>query len=222
MAATILKGTGGPTLIFSGNLNEDKYGLSTGNARWWALKERDLVRVALIGSKHPVYSTLSCERRNLTPTDGGFFLDAGYSGVIGTPAPVFEIDTSTSQEPIETHPNFLTFAGNAGAPLNGAIFDESDGSFLKFGNSAPNEWRGVTSYMMPVVTARKTYISTQPPTDIASLVGKRQDPPFTTGVSVGNWLVATVSSDQRGKVYVVRVEWRHSGPKGWSTPLYGT
>jgi len=217
---TIIKGSGGPTYVSSGGVSQDKYGLSTSTARWWALYEANLNPVAVLGTIHPTYSSLRCERRLVSDTGGGgFFLDAYFAGIVGTPTPVYEIDTVTIQAPIETHPNFASFAGTIGTPLNGAIFDPTDGTFRKFGNDAPDRWRGVTSYEMPVAIVRETEITVTSPS--VATVGRIDSPPLAPSLGAGQtWRLASVTSDIRGRIYVVRREWQASGPKGWNTVLY--
>jgi hypothetical protein len=55
----------------------------------------------------------------------------------------------SNQEPISTHPAFIKFGGRADAPVNGASFNTSDGSFKRFADPEYSEWHGVTSYLVP-------------------------------------------------------------------------
>jgi len=55
----------------------------------------------------------------------------------------------SNQEPISTHPAFIKFGGRKDAPVNGASFNDSDGSFKRFADPEYSEWHGVTSYLVP-------------------------------------------------------------------------
>jgi len=126
-----------------------------------------------------------------------------------------------TEAPIETHPNFVSFAGTAETPLNGAIFRVDTDSGLQyfdgFGPLAPAEFRGVTSYLISTAISRRTSIQKEAPD--ASGVGRLSTPPKTFGVD-GTWLKTGISAEKRGNVYTVREEWKASGPGGWNTSIY--
>ncbi len=216
---TFIQGDGAPRVIRAGNVTVDKYGLATGQVTWWAFSYDVMLgsRIIRIGSPHPKAPSLGCEKIEYVDTEGGATAVASYAGLLGGATPIYEIDSGSSCEPIETHPDFASFAGSLGAEVNGAIFDPDNGSFLKFGNDAPNEFRGVTSYLVPTPIVRRTTISLSAPS--TSTVGRRESPPATFG-AVGTWLKVSVNSERRGNVYVSREEWKASGPRGWSTTIY--
>lgn len=144
--------------------------------------------------------------------------DAGDFGLDSQDEPVINIGNSTSQEPIETHPDFTSvIGGTSSAPLNSAKFDQ-DGVFTGF--EADSAFAGVTAYVVPSTTYQRTYVSRQRPTSIAN-VGKIDTPPDApTQPSGHTWLKTGLSYDRKGGVYSVSEEWMLSGPSGWNTSIY--
>jgi hypothetical protein len=200
-----------------GQLHTDIYGLSTATATWVA--PVDAMAYPNMYSAHPIWNFLHMEKRTVSMEYGHCRTVGEYAGFEGTPEPVIEYSTGVNEEPIQTHPNFESFAGTPSSPQNGAQFrdpvtgkitsDDSLGIFDKFWSNPPNEFAGVVSYLMPVLVERTTTIGPFP-TGSTSLVGQL----------LGSMLCTNVTVTKRGIVYVTVVEKRSGGPRGWNSALY--
>jgi hypothetical protein len=225
MCAEFIKGRGQPRLIRSGGLSQDRFGLATATAEWWAFLEKDLLQVTSTGKAHPNFSQLKCERIITSANGGGYSLIASYAGIFNQPVPIIELDMGTMEAPIDTHPDFAEFAGTSDATKrNGAVFTKvavGDGNtaevFDQFGPTAPLGFRGVRGYLIPTAIVRRTSISTSYPS--VSGLGEIGAPPNTFGIS-GTWLKTGASSEKRGDVFVTREEWKNGGRLGWNTTIY--
>ena len=143
------------------------------------------------------------------------------------------LDITCSTEPIDTHPNFLEFAGTRTDPKNGAKFDPRDGRFLFFQAEWPedsgklNPLAGVRSYNVPVMVASQTRIDTEwPDSNEIALVGKiiesRTLDANIPGLSnERNWLFTGMRIRSIGNVYyeVTRTA-ALSGPRKWVEEIY--
>lgn len=143
------------------------------------------------------------------------------------------LDITCSVEPIDTHPNFLNFAGTRAEPKNGAKFDAKDGRFLFFqaewpeGEGKLNPLAGVRSYNVPILVASQTRIDTDwPDGNEIELVGKiidsetlDQNIPGLAGNR--NWLFTGMRIRSIGNVYyeVTRTA-ALSGPRKWVDEIY--
>lgn len=214
------KGTLGLTLDSYGMLQTDRYGMSTATATWFQLSDITGVPITF-GASHPVWSFLKCDKVNVSYDKPYWRVEASYFGVNGTPAAIYELDVSMSEEPVETHPDFADFAGAPGSEANGATFD-AEGAFLGFvGAGANPEWVGVRSYLAPGMIWRKTYVASSTPPSVSTL--GLIDTPEGSPPSVESgrtWMFSGLSFEQKGLVYQVRKEWRLSGRRGWNTTLY--
>lgn len=214
-----------------GTLNTDYYGLDTGRVVW-KIRQDYYNNIPDMRSQHPIWSWLTMEKRTVAIEPGFALITGEYAGIQGSRKPsVFECSAGTSDEPIETHPDFVdNIAGKPSSPLNGAIFldpktnqpttDDAKGVFDKFTavvGGVRNEFAGVQAYLSPQVVLREVWISTI--AVVANNVGKISSPPFTPGVP-GNWLQTGVSFQQRGLVFQNVIEWRSSGRYNWNTTLY--
>jgi hypothetical protein len=147
---------------------------------------------------------------------------AGIAEEVLDTDPVYDFLIGVSEEPIETHPNFVSsIGGTADDPLNEAIFDDA-GIFLGFPANAPNDLGGVRSYLNSgQCTWRKTWNSKTQPVD-ATTIGDIDVPegsPPTLGAG-RNWVYYGMQFTLRGKVYQITKEWRASGRKGWNSIIY--
>lgn len=188
-------------------------------------------------SANPFFTYLYMERRRISIRNGRIVIAGEYAGIPGGfTTPIYELVIGVGEEPIETHPEFVTdLAGAPSAPLNGAIFvdyetgkkstDDAKGVFDKFrpvldGNR--NLLAGVTAYLdAGQVSWRETYMSTARPSDV-SAVGSIQSPAGPVpGIGSGrNWLYTGLTYQQRGIIFSVVREWRASGRNGWNTLIY--
>lgn len=159
-----------------------------------------------------------------------------YEGYLLTlPEPTYyELSGALSEEPIQTHPDFITLAGTPAAPLHGAIFIDPDtqqktsnndkGVFREFKTilaGVTNKKAGVQGYLSPGATWTEISFSRQRPIDLGQL-GKIDKPPgrppsFSDN---RNWLYYDVSYRQRGSIYEIRKTWKLSARGGWDKDIY--
>jgi hypothetical protein len=214
--------------VSNGNLQTDRFGLSQAVAKWVRMDkgDSDPGTPAVFGNVHPLWSFLECDKVSIAQTEAGWEAEAAFFGCDGNPDPIYDLDYSTSEEPIETHKDFdTTLAGTSKHRLHGAVFD-SLGAFLGFTNFGEDAelaatWRGISSYLNPGAIWRKNYVTKTRPTDVGQL--GRIDVPEGNPPSVPNgrnWLYIGLTWEQRGLTYQVRKEWRLSGRRGWNQLIY--
>ena len=226
--ALIRKGTLGWIKTSNGQLQTDRYGLAQATARWERLDtgDSDPGAPTSFGSQHPLWTYLDCDKVSVTQTEAGWVGEGSFYGFTGSPDPIYDLDYSTSEEPIETHKDFRTsLGGTPTTPLHGAKFD-SDGAFLGFSTGFASDaeadaWRGIRGYLSPGAIWRKNYITKVRPTDLGELghidIPEGSPPTIPNG---RNWLYIGLTWEQRGLTYTVRKEWRASGRRGWNTSIY--
>lgn len=213
----------------NGQLQTDRFGLSQAAARWVRMDvgDTDPGAPTSFGSAHPLWSYLDCDKISISQTEHGWEAEASFFGVTGIPSPIYEIDFSMSEEPIETHKEFATkLAGTPANKLHGARF-EPDGNFAGFvtfpaGREAERDiWQGIRSFLNPGAVWRKNYVTKSRPGDIGDLgrIDVPEGDPPTLGNSQ-NWLYTGLTWEQRGLTYQVKKEWRASGRRGWNTDIY--
>jgi hypothetical protein len=225
-------------LTFSGaTFLERKDGLSTGEATWTCPNSIAISRAPLIGSKHPYVSWLKAEGRTIT-FGAMATIQLSYAGMNPsqqtTSTPVLEVAFGSNEEPIETHPEFVTdIAGKPSNPRNGAIFldpstgrqteDDTRGVFEKFSilvEGIQNPFAGLSKYLdLTNITFRKKYTTRSRP---ATANGTYLDSP-SGAPSIGsgrNWLYMGLSYEERGDVFSVVEEWRGSPRRGWNQIVY--
>jgi hypothetical protein len=219
-----------------------KNGLATYDLQYRGVLESEIPVVqgdAPMDDKYPFMVLL-----NFSVTEGDnacneIILDMHYEGhdTVHTRRYVSEeltVDLTTSNEPIESHPDFVTkIGGKLGAAKHGAIFDPSTGGKFEFFPivdpdeplKLPGRLTGVTSYLMPQLSITQNDIQDAwPTTDELALVGKIVIPPFSnppTLPGTRNWLynglrirnIANVCFETQ-RVYL------ESGPRGWIKEIY--
>ncbi len=218
------RGTVGWFFATPGELQTDRFGLSIADAVW---KRQDVGAdvnpgsPVVFGQSHPTWSFLTCDKVAIRFDDHGWSCSANFFGVTGEPAPVFDLDFSTAEQPIETHPDFATLAGVPGLEYNGARFDTTDGAFVNFTSERYPEFRGVKNFLLPGAVWRMNYVTATRPTDLGQLGSvdyPEGNPPQTSHGR--NWLYTGMTWEQRGLTYAVKKEWRLSGKLGWNRLIY--
>lgn len=136
----------------------------------------------------------------------------------------------TETSPIESHKNFIKFAGTPTSPAPGAVFDQ-DGRFKGFiattSGSTPNPKAGIKSYLSPSISYQevRTCGSGVNIEGMAANLGKIDTPPTSNvyvTVTGRNWLLAAIDGEQIGLGVKVTRNWRLSGPRGWDQDIYGS
>ena len=217
-------------LTTGGQLNTDRFGLSTAAAKWWYWGNSPESQIS-IQSSHPRWSFMNCDRITVNRAeDGHWDIEGTYYGVQGTPAAVYSLNGSLSSDPIETHPDFATFSpwvAVGSNNTNGGGFD-ADGVFTGFiklpksaGAVTNAKWVGVRDYLSPGVTWTETTVRTAAPTDLTS-IGRIMSPSGPVpDLNPRNWLYNDCSYELRGRAYTIKKEWRLSGRGGWNSSIYG-
>lgn len=191
-----------------------------------------------IGARHPRFPNMAVSKVNYSAAKHGRFFRTTYiyeGFMLSLPEPTYELDVSTGEEPIQTHPDFETFAGTPATPLNGAIFLDPDtrkpsklpdAVWFEFAvaDAAPgttNKKAGVVSYLVPGTTWNEISFSKTRPTDVGN-VGKIDTPsgPAPTLPDDGTWLYIGMNYTKRGSIYEIRKTWRASSRGGWDTDIY--
>jgi len=142
------------------------------------------------------------------------------------------VDFTVSQEPIESHPNFVAEIG--GTPddrLHGAIFDTT-GEFIGFPVIDPDEplqlpsrFAGIRTYNMPQETFVSNTVETEyPPPEEIETIGRVYDPPVSLPVLPGDrsWLNTGIRVQNIANVYFrTQRTGLLSGPRNWLPEAYG-
>lgn len=139
------------------------------------------------------------------------------------PPPVYELDRSTGNEPLETHPKWVTdIAGKPSAPKNSAIFvgpdgtistDDATATFKEFAavgtDGQKNPWVGRSDYLVAGSIFKKTYCSYSPPGDMGS-VGHFSSPdgPAPSPPAGYDWFFLGESYTDESAIYHITASWR--------------
>lgn len=181
---------------------------------------------------HPRFSSMELTRRSGQRTEPGWWtVNYTFEGfLLSIPEPTYELTTSLGQEPIQVHPDFVSFAGTPAAPLNGSVFVDPDTGYKS--EKANAVWKefayngtastkaGIDSYLAPGSEWRETNFQETRPTGIRD-VGTIEAPDGPNpSVSGRDWLAWSESYIRRGKIYQVTTVWKLSGRNGWDDDIY--
>lgn len=171
-------------------------------------------------------------------------LDLHYEGkdtVFTTPETSLDlsVDFTTSQEPIESHPDFVSLMGGTpDDPKHGAFYDLNTGEFLGFPvvdpdepDTLPSRFAGVRSYLLP----QETFVANSVEFDYPSSaqiesIGKVYTPTTIDGTPLPlpalpgerNWLNSGIRVQNIANVYFrTQVTGQLSGPRKWLVEAYG-
>ena len=222
----------------SGTIVRDRYGMDQGGVVFQCRQDGWASHIPALGSAHPYAAWLACEKVAMTIAPGVVLFACEYAGVSGAADPVYELEIGCSDEPIETHPKFVSdIGGSPSSPSNGAIFvdvetgaptdDDEKGVFSRFTIMAggdKNPYAGVSKYLdASQVTWTMTQVTSSRPSDVSEL--GTIDTPSGSPPSLANgrnWLYVGLSYEVRGggTVYKVKYSWRASRMGGWITAMY--
>lgn len=183
-------------------------------------------------ASHPIFTSMALSRKSGSRSSPGWWtVTYTFEGfLLSIPEPTYELATSLSTEPIQTHPDFTSvLAGTPAAPLNGAIFvdaytgwqsENTDAVFKEFKAGDGMTKAGVDSYLVPGAEWRKMSFQQTRPTGIRD-VGTIDSPsgPAPT-VSGRDWLAWSESYLRRGNIYQLSTVWKLSGRNGWDDEIY--
>jgi len=212
------------------SINEKNDGTLEGQVVYKCQKEQES-DLPVIGTPHPDTTLMECYNISKTHNSNGLITaTASFFGLTASQTdPVISYSGGNNQEPIETHPDFITeLAGTSSAPKNGAIFDDN-GEFLRFGGGAQdtNEppFRGVEYYLTPSTQITLSYWTDKVPTlkdrlHIYDKISGVSGQELKTPPDVENFLLLDTPYRQVGSYYQVTEQYLGSGPDGWNEKIY--
>jgi len=219
--ARIIHGYPGMTLQQGWTVDEDENGLLTGEVSW--IGDFGVSNYIQKGQLHPFDYRLTGYRRRLTRlANGKCNVTIGYIGLASEPTAAYiEYPGGSGQEPIETHPDFVSFAGTPENPLNGAQFEDT-GEFIGFASEDnQQELNGTRSYIVPSVLVNLTYYTHYVPN--VSRIGKPWTgyiPDLIKPPNVRDWLLIGMPYKKLGNLFQVSQQILGSGPNGWNRNVY--
>lgn len=230
------------SVLSTSEITTDRYGLSSG-AVVYKFAPGELVTPP---STHPDDPRLYLDRFTHRKAGAFWEITAQYCGVLQKTDPVWEVSTSTSAEPIETHPDFFDWIVLEGVPHSSDAekaaltkdslkdwaknsFDSpnglaSIGPFRGFPFNAPLDLGGVRNHFIGRQTVRRTYYTNTKPAAIApATINTPPRIPYNTPDG-RNYLYmgANIRVRGSGKVFEITDSWDLSGPKGWNAAVYPT
>lgn len=213
-----------PFLQPDGEITIDEYGVMRGTAVFEFDSSLLPILTPQVGiDVHPKDSRLTCYEVNVRfSRQGKAQVSASYIGLLFDPSPPkIEFSGGSGQDPIETHPDFIEFAGTPENPKNGAVFDDETKEFQGFFDkkNAP-QFAGIRSYIVPSVTVNYSYYTTSTPS--VSSVGKIYSgvPGFRSPPNVKNYLLVGMPYRQTANIYFVTKQFLGSGDGGWNRTIY--
>ena len=177
-------------------------------------------------SVHPIWNGLYCKSVSIKKYGDGALITAQYEGGESWSSTsdqyenTVEVSCTMREEPIESHPNFESWAGTPQKP-NCGIFDE-DGKFTGWNSKTEGGkiMAGVKSYLVPSYSGTVSYISKGVPSlgGIGRIGGGGGLP------SVGGmyqWMCTGISYQSMSDGnYKVSETYLLSGPRGWNRYIY--
>lgn len=157
--------------------------------------------------------------------------DLGFSS--SETAQNISVDFTTSQEPIESHIDFVSdIGGTPTSPLHGAFFDATTGEFLGFPvvdpdepTSTPSRFAGLRSYLMPQETFTSNTVEFDyPAAGEIGTIGRVFDPGLNLPALPGDrsWLNTGIRVQNIANVYFrTQRTGMLSGPRNWIPEVYG-
>lgn len=252
------KGNPGVIITDYGSLKVDKKGLATCTAVF-KTKQASWLSLPRLSAVHPIFGFIGVDSFEISFNDGWAISTVNYAGLDPTSrdkdnedesTPVYELVFGLSEEPIETHPDFVAkIGGTAKEPKNlatfsreaktggveriarasdpekltnaGYVFKEFE-TFDAAGNL--NRLAKVSSYLNAnQITWKKSFTRK---TSISQIkkgghIDEPQGPYPDFGDEFGNWLNMGTTQTQKGIAFTCSTEWRYSGRRGWDKDIYG-
>ena len=218
------------------SINEKNDGTLEGQVVYKCAKEDDF-KLPQVGDEHPDDSRLECYNINKTHNSNGIITaTASYFGLTASVTePVISYSGAQNNEPIETHPDFVSeLAGTVDAPKNGAIFvddagDVEYGTFIKFGGGTEDtntpKFQGTEYYLTPSTQITLSYWTDKVPqlknrlfiyNDLGNIPSRQ----FQVPPDVKNFLLLDTPYRQVGSFYQVTEQYLGSGKDGWNEKIY--
>ena len=163
--------------------------------------------------------------------DGGYAVTLNYEGVLPggkTNVDYYEVECTTGEEPIESHPRIEKLMQIYGG-------EEKDGRVTfpatitdSSGKTVQNALFGASVYYVAGIVWTRQWLSVSLPERIVKAVGKIDEPPNPPGRELPalpgkrNWLKMRGIARWRGNVWHVTEGWMLSDEGGWNNDVYGS
>lgn len=228
---------GASIILNASEITEDRYGLSSGSVTYRYVRGS----LPVVPTSHPSAPQLFLDKSTRRESGPFWELTALYVGVMRKTDPVWEVSTSTSSEPIETHKDFIGWVTNMSVPEENLTkltkddllpwakpcFDQSNGlagigTFRGFPANAPYNLGGVRNFLIGRQSLRKIfYTNTKPALTAPASISTPADSPYSAPQGK-NWLYmgANIRVRGSGKIFEVTETWEMSGHKGWNAVVY--
>lgn len=232
-------GNDGLVLSAAGEISGDKNGLWTG-ACVFKLPVGRYDLVPGVGVEHPLADFLMSERFRLTFSPGLWTVSVDYAGMSASyedasPAQ-YDLSPGTGNEPIETHPKFVTdIGGKPSDPKNGARFrhyetgaeteDDALGVFDEFKlivDGLKNPYAKGEAFIAQNNTVWTKSWTQRTKPDSYGVKIATPDGPYPDYGGDTNWLAMPIAYTQRGSVFTCTAKWIASGPGGWNATVYAS
>lgn len=207
---------------------------SDGSAEGTVEYECDRAKVAFLPplySPHPDDSSLvahdivvNYNGSNLVRAVYSYF---GLSAFYNNEKTTIEFDSACDTVPIQTHPDFQSFAGTPESPANGALWVDvetgeisTDPEKAEFRGWVSGEFRGVESYIVARPIVRKTYFRKSAPAldTTGKIIRRISGVPSIPGIT--NWLCLGASYREIGGHFQISEEYKGSPAPGWNSKIY--
>ena len=226
--------------------SKDNAGLWTGTQMYHCKESELLNLMPRQGSPHPKFPYLALETVSFEIFQEGLVkITAGYAGASfgfdgsEEPEEEYNLDISTSEEPISTHFRYTNPAGGLSAQDIREALElarnpprSEDGKKVKQPDTSTwnplkkelyeDTKKGIEAYREPRVTWSKRWISKEKPTGLndigKSVAAPEGDPP--QAAANRDWLNIGIRSRERGKVYENEITWELSGRGKWLSRYY--
>ena len=186
------------------------------------------------GTPHPKNNKMQSFRAEGVAEEAGLAtVNVEYLGLSRDPSdPKIVFIGSLNQEPIETHPEFVSeIGGRPGGELNGAKFDTEKGGDGHFEGFPSNDDAiaaklvGTTGYYRPGVVYRATFFTARPSNFRLDQMRKTTSSPIGLPAGVrlptgGNWLIGPSSMEPYGNIFKISIDYMLSGDGGWNPKVY--
>lgn len=231
---------------FGLKLSRDKMGLWSGTQVYTCLREELARVVPSQGSEHEDFPFLTVEEiESVEGLEGGIMkIVARYAGALGLYGdedvaaeniPEYNLEVTTSDEPLATHPKYdeLDVQDRAEAvelATNPPMEDDKETlKEIDTSDWAENKIElyekirsGVEAFRDPKVVWTKRWVSQELPSNLNN-TGEIDSPGGSEPAVAAdrNWLYLGARTRIRGKVYEIEESWELSGRGGWDDDLYG-